>query len=197
MPHLLMFSLALGLAWLLRASWRWFPGRSIQDGIRSLILLVVPSLFVLMTAISIVVMGPWGNRMPYWQGLLSHLVATVFIIHASLSLGQLLHRNFKVMKFVHTLPIQQIDRSQFRLLESSELFIARCGVMQNELVISQGLLNACSSEQIEAMLAHERAHLLYQDVFWSAMIYWCKICCPFSLRKRAMEIRCVNARASG
>jgi Zn-dependent protease with chaperone function len=57
-------------------------------------------------------------------------------------------------------------------LETPIPFAAQIGFWQSELVISQGLLNQLSSEQIQAVLAHEQAHTYYRDPFWFFWLGW-------------------------
>ena len=67
---------------------------------------------------------------------------------------------------------QPIVGKTARILETDFLYSAQIGFWQSELVVSQGLLKSLDSEHLNAVLAHEQAHVYYRDTFWFFWLGW-------------------------
>ncbi|NJO19174.1 MAG: M56 family metallopeptidase [Spirulinaceae cyanobacterium RM2_2_10] len=63
-------------------------------------------------------------------------------------------------------PLRNVAGTPIRLLPVSLPFAAQIGFWSPDLAVSQGLLDCLTRPQIEAVLAHERAHHYYRDTFW-------------------------------
>ena len=51
-------------------------------------------------------------------------------------------------------------------------YSAQVGFWNCELVVSEGLLNSLDREHLNAVLAHEQAHVYYRDTFWFFWLGW-------------------------
>jgi Zn-dependent protease with chaperone function len=58
------------------------------------------------------------------------------------------------------------------VLDTPQLFAAQVGFWQSHLVVSQGLLDRLTSEQLNAVLTHEQSHVHYRDTFWFFWMGW-------------------------
>lgn len=177
--HLLFILLAFGLAWLLRLSWGGMPRHPVSHESTGMILMIAPSLFVLMTAISIAWMGPNGMGLPVWEGWLCHIIALAFVGYAIALAGQLLWQNYRLIRYVKTLPAEDVQGYSCRILETTALYSAQCGLRDSEVVVSRGLLNRLNAEHIGAILAHEQGHANSNDIFRYAIVNWFRKLLPF------------------
>jgi Zn-dependent protease with chaperone function len=168
--HLLLILSALALAYGLRLSWpvaalgqhQWQP---------TLMRFLVPPLLLLMTAISILMMGPgqmvWGH-----EGWASTLLAISFLSVLLIAGLQHTHRAWQTLQQLHHYPYLKLQNQTGRYLETPAPFIAQMGFWESELVFSQGLLDTFTPEQIAAILVHEQAHQHYRDPFWFFWLGW-------------------------
>ncbi|MEM9137110.1 MAG: M56 family metallopeptidase [Cyanobacteria bacterium P01_F01_bin.42] len=176
--HLLMILLSIGIAWLLRLSWGIFPRHPILNEAKGIVLMIAPSLFVLMTSVSIVWMGPDGMGLPMWEGWLSYGMAIAFLGYA-IALGiRIWSTNRRFVQHVKTLPSREIQGYACRILETPSLYSALCGIGTAEIVISRGLLDSLDSEHVAAVLAHEQAHAHFNDVLHYAILAWLRRILP-------------------
>lgn len=170
--HLVMIGIALVLAWFVR--WTWpVPASNWHDRWqRALRLFLVPPLFCLMTTLAILWMGPQGQMMGFHSGWLSYSVALGFVIYAGVLWLKLAGQGWQSLQQVRTHPVQKVEGQTSRVLNIPALFAAQIGFWNPELVISQGLLNVLSQDQLAAVLAHEQAHDYYHDTFWFFWLGW-------------------------
>jgi Zn-dependent protease with chaperone function len=61
---------------------------------------------------------------------------------------------------------------QARLLKTPYCFAGHVGLWPSELVISEGLIERLTAEQLQGVLAHEQAHHYYQDTLWFWVLGW-------------------------
>ena len=170
--HLLMILISLAIAWLLRLTkippqqtWigRWQQG---------LFFFLFPPLLLLTTAISVVSMGFRGEMLGIQASWLSYLISVTFILIAVFWLLKLAYQGYQSCQQVRTYQRRSIVGKIARILETDFPYSAQIGFWRSELVVSQGLLKSLDSEHLNAVLAHEQAHLYYRDTFWFFWLGW-------------------------
>jgi Zn-dependent protease with chaperone function len=139
---------------------------------QTLMYFLLPPLLVLMTAISIVLMGPRGQMVGSDVGWASLTLALGVIAVACITGLQCIVRARQVQRQLRHYPLQQIYDRPSRYLETSTPFAAQVGFWHSELVVSQGLLDVLTPEQTRAVLVHEQAHQHYRDTFWFFWLGW-------------------------
>jgi Peptidase family M48 len=175
MMHLFTIATALSLAWMLRLSdlssdnydRRWQT---------TLLQFLLPPLLLVATAVAIVCMGPHGQMVWRWEGWLCYLLALGYLGFMGIVGWQLATDAQQSLQQIRTYRRQQVLGTSSRLLETPLVFSAQIGLWQPELVISQGLLDTLDPEHLQAVLAHENAHLYYRDTFWFFGLGWLRRC---------------------
>lgn len=61
------------------------------------------------------------------------------------------------------------DAEGLHIIERDTPFAATVGIIAPRVVLSRGLLDALPDEHLEAVLAHERAHVLRRDPLWKVL----------------------------
>jgi len=169
--HLTLILLAIGVSGLARFSWR----RAIGWGARwqnALIAFLLPPLLLLTTAVAVLCMGTQGRMLGLPAGWIGYLLALSFLATAIgllLRLGELGGRSLRQMQAYPTL---ERGEAIGYVLNTTHLFAAQIGFWNSHLVVSQGLLDRLTPEQLEAVLTHERAHAHYRDTFWFFWLGW-------------------------
>ena len=170
--HLVMMMIALAIALLLRTikikperTWsrRW------QNG---LFYFLFPPLLLLTTAISVASMGFQGEMLGIQASWLSYLLSMAFLLLAGFWLLKLAYQGYQSSQKVRNYNRQLVLGKTARILEIDFPYSAQIGFWQSELVISQGLLKSLDSEHLQAVLAHEQAHVFYRDTFWFFWLGW-------------------------
>lgn len=170
--HLLIIALSLVIAFTIRLTWTNFQQNWRQRWQRSLFFFLFPPLLLIVTAFAVICMGPTGNMVGYWDGLLSQLAASVFLSAAIFLCFKLSLEGRNFLKEIRTYSQIQINGKSARILNAPILFTAQVGFWQPELIISQGLLQNLDREHLQAVLAHEQAHYYYRDTFWFCCLGW-------------------------
>jgi len=170
--HLLMLVTAVALAYYLRSTTQLSDGTWNARWPYALQLFVVPPLLVVTTALAVVWMGPEGNTFFEWDGWLSHGLALGGLAGFALLGAQLSWEAVQGWWAVQALPRSRVLDVPCRLLASSTPFVAQVGFWNSELVVSQGLRERLTAEQLDLVLAHEAAHAHYRDTFWFFWLQW-------------------------
>ncbi|MEL6940897.1 MAG: M56 family metallopeptidase [Cyanobacteria bacterium J06598_1] len=135
---------------------------------KSLVSFAMPPLFLLMTAVAVLVMGP--SSCHEWEGQLSYRIAQGFVLMAGLVWLQLSWTAFSAQRAARQHPQTTIQTGfgsvVSHVMDSSVPFSAQVGCWSPVLVISKGLANRLDSEHLDAVLAHEKGHDYYRDTFW-------------------------------
>lgn len=170
--HLFIILLSLGLAYSIRSivlpstkNWR-------DRWQKSLFLFLCPPLLLLMTAIAVLWMGYQGKMLGVQAGILSYLLALIFVIAASFFLIKLAYQGWQSQKKINAYPLKIVEEKLVKILAIDFPYSAQIGFWQPKLVISQGLLNTLDREHLKAVLAHEQAHYSYRDTFWFFWLGW-------------------------
>lgn len=105
--------------------------------------------------------GPLG--LEAWL-LLAGLIAVVWpvAIHRGLSL-------LRASRTAEKLVRSGSNAVGMHVIEHDALFAATVGIIAPRVVLSRGLLDALPDEHLEAVLAHERAHVRRRDPLWKVM----------------------------
>ncbi|MGD1897947.1 MAG: M56 family metallopeptidase [Phormidesmis sp.] len=175
MMHVNMIGIAIAVALLIRLlSFQTQPATqpSLQNWQRrwakALSVFVVPPLFLLMTAVAVIVMGRGGGH--EWGGQLSYQISVGFVAIAGLLWLHLSWQAFSAQRSICQHPVKTIQTAfgpvVSHVINVPEAFSAQVGCWQPALVISQGLMTHLDNEHLAAVLAHEEGHAHYQDTFW-------------------------------
>jgi Zn-dependent protease with chaperone function len=170
--HLMMLLLALALAWGLRWQRLKTKGSWTERWQRSLNLFLFPPLLLLTSAIALLLMGPQGKMVTWWDGWISYWIAIAFLGLASILGFKLTAQGWRSWCQIRTYPQFNLKGRSIRLLPTPIPFIAQVGFWQSELIVTQGLLDTFDSEHLEAVLTHEQAHYHYHDTFWFFWLGW-------------------------
>ncbi len=174
MSHLGMLLLGLGLSWLWRAQVRLDKaGLWAQRWQWAWIHFLLPPLFLLMTALALAWMGPWG-QMAGAGGWFCYGCALLVL---ALAAGVALHWIWEYWRACRRARLRAL--AQVNLYGSSAYvlnleipFAAQVGVWKPQLVVSRGLLEQLDEEHLRAVLAHEEAHRHYRDTLWMFAVGW-------------------------
>jgi len=171
MMHAQMIVFAIAVAYLSRwVNQRW-PRDLSSDTVgwaRTLSAFIAPPLFLLMTAVAIVAMGPF-SMVPI-EGWLSYGISLAFVLGAVGCWGYLVCISAIAHHQLSRHPQQTISTAMqtvnARVVNSDVVFSAQVGVWPSELVITQGLIDRLDDAHLDAVLAHELGHARYKDTFW-------------------------------
>jgi Zn-dependent protease with chaperone function len=170
--HLLMILVTLSLVYCSRRRQTVIVGTLAERWRQSLKQFLLPPLLLLMTAIAILSMGPYGQMVWGWEGWLSYQIALAFLSLA-IALGlKLSWEARQTLKQIHCHTKIDLEGKPARLLDTSQLYCAQVGFWQPELVVSQGLLDRLNKHHLEAVLVHEQMHVYHRDTFWFFWLGW-------------------------
>jgi len=133
---------------------------------RALILFLLPPLLLMMTALSVMLMGTDGHMLGLPVGWIGYLLALSFLGYMGVRLLGLIVGGWRSIQTVQTYDLFDFQKTVGHILDTPALFAAQVGFWNSKLVISRGLLTSFNDAQIEAVLAHEAAHHYYRDTFW-------------------------------
>jgi Zn-dependent protease with chaperone function len=167
-----MILLVLAFVWLLRTIDLPKTGSWTTRTCKVLLLFLFPPLILLTTAIALCFMGSSGQMIGLQTGWFSYLLAVTFLIWSGLKFWQLVREGLHTVNQIRTYPLQKLNGENCRLFETNISYSALIGFWQPELVISQGLLDSLTPEQLDAVIAHEQAHYYYRDTFWFFWLGW-------------------------
>ena len=139
---------------------------------RALFLLLFPALLILSTAIAGLYMGCHGAMLGIAAGSWGCGLAGCLILFAIGCLVRLTLQSYSSIRNFKTHRQQIVNGVVARVVDTELLFSAQIGFWDSELVVSNGLLKNLDAEHLEAVLAHEQAHLYYKDTFWFFWLGW-------------------------
>ncbi|BAY37850.1 hypothetical protein NIES2111_21910 [Nostoc sp. NIES-2111] len=174
--HLLMVLTAVAVSWIVRCSWTNSSGNWETRWQRALFFFLFPPLFILMTAIALLCMGPQGKMGGVYTGWFSYVLAFAFLGFFSFVCVKLAISGWRSLQSARHCPLMNLDGKQVRLLDTKALFAGQIGFWQPELVVSEGLLQKLSPSHLESVLAHEQGHFHYRDTFWFFWLGWVRYC---------------------
>ncbi len=170
--HSLMLVMGIALACGVRWGWRGGQGNLSQRWSHTLTLFLFPPLFLVMTAIAVLCMGPSGQMLGHWEGGFSYDLALGFVLWAIATGGSLAWQAYQSVQRIQACPQIEVQGQKVRLLDTSLPYSAQIGWWRSQLVVSRGLLTHLDAEHLTAVLTHEHAHAHYRDPFWFFALGW-------------------------
>ncbi|MFM6189865.1 MAG: M56 family metallopeptidase [Planktothrix sp.] len=172
--HFIIILLALSCAVGLRLIPLPKSGNWHQRWQKSLFLLVCPPLVLIMTALAVLSMGTSGEMLGLEASWFSYSLALGFVTWGILIAVQLIAQLWQSQCQIERLSQQMVLGKTARILEDDFPYSAQVGFWKPELVVSRGLLESLDEIHLEAVIAHEQAHLNYRDTFWFGVLSWLK-----------------------
>ncbi|NJR68895.1 MAG: M56 family metallopeptidase [Synechococcales cyanobacterium CRU_2_2] len=127
-------------------------------------------------AIAVLKMGHHGLMLGQSVGWLGcHSVVGFGAIALGLLLLQA-GQTWRTVAQIRQLPLQPVQGTASRQIQSMVPFAARVGFWQPDLVVSLALTQQLSPEELRAVLLHEQAHLQFRDTFWFFWLGWLRQC---------------------
>lgn len=170
--HLLMIITAITIA-----CWLRYSGKIPEDHWhlrwrKTLFLFLFPPLLIFMTVTAVICMGTQGKMGGFYTDSFSYLLAVIFLIIFNILGIKLAFQGWKSVQSARKCPQTHLAGKQVRLLQTQALFAGQMGFWHPELVVSQGLIENLSPDQLESVFAHEQGHYLYRDTFWFFWLGW-------------------------
>lgn len=178
--HLSLLLMAIGLAVLIR--WYWRPcshhwGTQWQV---AMTFFLAPPLLLLTTALVVVIMGTQGTMIGLPVGVMGFLLGVGLLLSMVGWLPWLIWRGQRAIAQVNQHPQFQAHSITGsitgRRLDTPQLYAAQIGFWQPELVVSRGIFEQLTPEQVDAILHHEQAHAHFRDTFWFFWLGWMRHC---------------------
>jgi Zn-dependent protease with chaperone function len=141
--------------------WQWALG-----------VFLFPPLLLGMTALAVLMMGTEGYMLGLPVGWIGYLWALSYLGFIGVYFLVVLAGGWRSLKTVEEYRLFNFQETVGHILDSSALFAAQVGFWNSKLVVSRGLLETLSEEQIQAVLTHESAHSYYRDTFWFFGLGW-------------------------
>lgn len=170
--HLIMIFSVLAFVWLVRTIDLPKSGNWKTRTYQTLLLFLLPPLLLLTTAFAVLFMGYSGQMFGLQTGWFSYLLSLTFLGFSVFKLCQLVNEGLHTVNQIRTYPVQKLKSENCRLFDTNLPYSALIGFWQPELVISQGLLDSLTPDQLDAVIAHEQAHYYYRDTFWFFWLGW-------------------------
>lgn len=170
--HLLAILIVILIACLIRyqpissgSTWseRWYT---------ALFSLLFPSLLILSTSISVLYMGCHGAMLGIEAGSWGCALAAALILFAVVCLIGLTYKSYRSISSLGNYPQRLVENKIVRLIDTELPYSAQVGFWQPKLVVSTGMVERLKRENLNAVLAHEQAHLYYRDTFWFFWLGW-------------------------
>ncbi|GAB1542790.1 M56 family metallopeptidase [Scytonema sp. NUACC21] len=174
--HVLMIAAALTVAYWMRSQWTKTRGTWNEQWQKALFFFLFPPLLILMTGIALVCMGPQGKMGGLQTGCFGYVLALSVLAFVAISCIKLTLEGWQSIKSVRDCPRVNIAGRQVRILNTRALFAGQIGFWQPELVLTEGLLQTLSANQLETVFAHEQGHFHYRDTFWFFWLGWVRFC---------------------
>jgi Zn-dependent protease with chaperone function len=143
-----------------------------QRWARALLSFLLPPLLLLTTSAAVLGMGTQGEMFGLPVGWFGYWLALLFVSASLLQLLWLTGLGWRSSWQMRQYPQCQLNGLPGRIIDHALPFAAQVGVWRSQLIVSQGLLDCLSAEQLQAVLAHEEAHAHHRDTFWFFGLGW-------------------------
>lgn len=172
--HTVMIMMALLGAFLIRWSWSPHSSNYTQHWQQTLFYFLFPPLLLLMTAMAVLGMGNQGKMLGLETGWLSYALALLFLLAAIALLLWQFYQQAKLCNhcFSQQQNLTTIGNTTAYLLPTDLPYSAEIGWWNSQLVMSAGLVTLLDQPHLEAVIAHEQAHVYYRDTFWFFWLGW-------------------------
>jgi Zn-dependent protease with chaperone function len=117
-------------------------------------------------------MGTQGKMLGLPVGWLGYSLALLFVSVVLLQLLWLTALGWRSSWQMRQYPQRDLQGLSGRIIDHALPFAAQVGIWRSQLIVSQGLLDCLTAEQLEAVLAHEEAHAHHRDTFWFFWLGW-------------------------
>jgi Zn-dependent protease with chaperone function len=172
---LLLLTVVLALWW----RWRWQPatGTSVADWSQrwdsALLAFCLPPLLLLSAAIAVLGMGHHGHMLGMTVSPYGCWVARSIVLAGIGTWVYGLIRGLRSHFAVRRYPLVTVlPGVTARCLPSHEAFAGLVGLWQPQIIVTQGLLQILTPEELRAILAHEQAHRHYGDTWQFLGLGW-------------------------
>jgi len=139
---------------------------------RSLFLFLFPPILLLMTALSVIIMGAEGQMFGMDSSWPSYIFCLLFIVISIGILCKLGYQGYLSHQEISKYSQELVAGKKARILETDFPYSAQIGFWNSQLVISRGMLNTLDSEHLAAVIAHEQAHYYHRDTFYFFWLGW-------------------------
>ena len=139
---------------------------------RALFLFLFPALLLLTTAMTILYMGCHGKMLGIKAGFLGCIISGSLILFACSCLLKLVYQSVRAIAQLQNYPLSKVGQTNARVIELDLPYSAQIGFWRSQLVMSQGLITTLDPEHLNAVIAHEQAHVQYRDTFWFFWLGW-------------------------
>ena len=139
---------------------------------RALFLFLFPALLLLTTAMTILYMGCHGTMLGIKAGFFGCIISGSLILFACGCLFKLAYQGSRAIAQLESYPLSKVGETSVRIIELDLPYSAQIGFWRSQLVMSQGLIATLDSEHLNAVIAHEQAHIKYRDTFWFFWLGW-------------------------
>jgi Zn-dependent protease with chaperone function len=163
--HLSLILLVIGIVCCTRLVWLLPAQTQTNLWQRTLLTFLFSPLLLLTTAVAVLYMGTQGQMLGLPVGWIGYSLALVFLSYAAVSLLWAVGQAWRSIQQLHLHPRCTLNGLSGRVLDHTTPFAAQVGFWRSELVVSRGLLDTLSPEQLTAVLTHEQAHAHYRDTF--------------------------------
>jgi len=170
--HTLMIGLALLGALLIRYLGMPETLNYRQRWQRTLFYFLFPPLLLFMTAIAVLAMGTHGKMLGLENGHWSYALAVLLVGVAVFHLGRQFYQAARSQQGFPKQHQKTVQGYPAQILPLNVPYSAQIGWWHSQLVISEGLLTLLDDSHLEAVLAHEQAHVYYRDTFWFFWLGW-------------------------
>ncbi|KYC41972.1 peptidase M56 BlaR1 [Scytonema hofmannii PCC 7110] len=174
--HIFMIVAALTVAYWMRSKSTRIHGNWNEQWQKILFLFLFPPLLIFMTDIALLCMGPQGKMGGLQTGCFGYVLALIVLAFIAISCVKLALEGWRSIKSTRNCFPVNIAGRQVRVLNTRALFAGQIGFWQPELVLSEGLLQTLTPEQLETVFAHEQGHFHYRDTFWFFWLGWARFC---------------------
>lgn len=172
--HLLLLLIILLIAYTVRLISKQTQIANNQQWGLSLFFFAFPPLILLMTCLTIVLMGYQGEMWGIRASKFSYDLSLSYLCFVTIALGKHFFNLYQSRQLIKQYPSQIINNQEIKILDSSFPYAAQIGFWRSQLVLSTGLIELLSPEHLNAVIAHETAHETYKDPFFFFWLFYLK-----------------------
>ncbi len=172
--HLVLLIIVLTIAYTVRLISKLTIIKQEKKWGLSLFFFAFPPLILLMTCLTITLMGYQGEMWGIKASKFSYYSALFYVIFAIIILFKSFLNLRKSLLLIKEYSSTNIDNQEVKILNSSFPYAAQVGFLRSQLVISEGLIQLLSKDHLNAVIAHENAHKTYKDPFFFFWLFYLK-----------------------
>ena len=172
--HLILLLIVLLIAYSIRLISKFAKIENSKQWGVSLFFFAFPPLILLMSCLTIVLMGYQGEMWGIKASKLSYSVSLSYLGVAFIILLNSFFNLYQSRQLIKQYPSQKIENKEIKILDSSFPYAAQIGFWRSQLVLSKGLIELLSEDHLKAVIAHETAHEIYRDPFFFFWLFYLK-----------------------